>query len=279
MWTTSNLKPEIQSKPLEHREAFVTAANAALKKGRTLSEAEFAGEAALAALLKAKARSSQTLLNEEVKLRQPPPHLAAILKAAEIKKKALVEKVEEPQPVEVRPTVVELHFDREGYLIVKFSDGKIVRSKNAVKKDEQITQNLTVHAASSQGGGIGTSEFSTESELSRQYYYDSSENLIRIEYVSGNFKTFEYNSITGLLSIENYIKGSTNYRKTYLYDSAQRLIEIIYEVVVYTPPVFTGFFIPQYSEPQSLVFSGNFTSQYSEPETLVFDGLLGPQYS
>jgi hypothetical protein len=264
MWTTSNLKPAIQSKPLEYREAFVKAANAALQKGRTLSESEFAGEAALVAMEKVKSRNSQTLLNEEVNARKPPPHLAAIIKAAELKKKTQQVVVEKAETVGIPPYVVEMRFDTEGYLIVKFSDGKTVRSKNAIKKEEQITQHVNISSTPQNvGGGGGTSDFSTESELSRQYYYDVSDNLIRIEYVSGNFKTFEYDSVSGLLLIENYIKGSTNYRKTYMYDSSQRLIEIIYEVISTTPPVFTGFFIPQYSEPQSLVFSGNFTSQYA----------------
>lgn len=278
MYTTSNLKPELQLKALKYRQAFVDAANAALQKGRSQSDAEFVGMAAVARLESIDAKNAAVAIQKDVTSREPPSHLAAILRARELRQKEASESAQKAVKsinlLDV-PEVVEMTFDQDGYLIVKFSNGKTLRSKNRSPAVDNVTQHIAIAGSSSTGTGVN--EFSDENELSREFFYNANGAVRRKEYQSGNFKTYEYDS-NGLLVYENYIKGLLNYRKTYIYDEQNRLVRIVYEVVSYEPPEFTGFFVQQYSEPQQLEFSGFFLPQYSEPPTMVFDGFFSQQF-
>lgn len=269
MYTTNNLSPDLQVKALKYRQAFVNAANAALEKGRPESDAEFAGRAAVANLETIDAKNASSELKKDVQSRQPPPHLAAILRAKQIKQEEQVVKAQEglsPNLLDT-PEVTEFFFDEEGKLVMLLSNGKILKSKNRSPVVENVTQHITIAnpvVENITGGADFLSNFSDENELDRTMSY-SDGNLSMILYQSGNYKTFEY-ALNGSLYRVNYFKPTNkNYRKTFYYNSSGDIVNVDYEVVSTEPIPFTGFFVPQYSEPQQLEFSANFTQQYSEP--------------
>ena len=283
MWTTNNLSSEFQSKSIKYKEAFVKAANDALKRGRTQAEAEFVGKSAVARLETIDARKASEDLKQDVQKRQPPPHLAAVLRARQVKQSLVVQKAEQPVAspnLFDTPEIVEVFFDEDGKIVMKLSNGKILRSKNRSPVTENVTQHITITSPTVEtttGGADFLSEFSDENELDRTMIY-SGGNLSRINYQSGNYKTFEYNE-DGTLFRANYFKSDNkNYRKTFYYNSNGDIASVDYEVIDPEPIEFTGFFVQQYSEPQQLVFSGNFIQQYSIPPEVAFGGVFGPQY-
>ncbi len=71
-------------------------------------------------------------------------------------------------------------------------------------------------------------EFISAEETNPIYTYLNDE-LIRIDYASGNYKLFTY--VSGNLTQLDYVKGSTTYRKVFSYDVGSNLTSILYSVI------------------------------------------------
>lgn len=226
MYTTSNLKPELLKKALKYRQAFVDAANAALQKGRSQSDAEFVGLAAVARLETIDAKNASKAIEKDVASRKPPPHLEAVLRAREIIK---AESKPDTLPMQPGVQIKGVRFTPQGKLVVLFDDGTEKVSDNEVPVDSIINQYVTVQAPSGPPVGEGgVSEFDDINELDRIMTYSAGE-LVRIDYQSGNYKTFTYTS--GNLTQVDYVKGSTTYRKTMSYDGSGNLTSVSYQVI------------------------------------------------
>jgi hypothetical protein len=228
MWTTSNLKQELQVKPLEYREAFVKAANAALSRGRTAEESEFAGNVAVRILEQSNSKRDSVLLKSQVQQQKPPSHLIAVTKASELKKQAT--KAETlPSPSDRAKRITGVSFDAKGRLVVNFEDGSKIES-NTLPVQEVIEQHITIQKKEESPvvGPGGVSEFDDINELDRTLTYTDGV-LTRIDYESGNHKAFTYTS--GVLTQVDYVKGSIIYRKTMSYDGFGNLTGVNYQII------------------------------------------------
>ena len=226
MYTTSNLKPELQLTALKYRQAFVDAANAALQKGRSQSDAEFVGMAAVARLESIDAKNAAVAIQKDVTNREPPSHLAAVLRARELRK---AEAKPETLPMGPGVQITGVRFTPQGKLVVLFDDGTEKVSDNEVPVESIINQYVTVQAPSGPPVGEGgVSEFDDINELDRVMSYVDG-NLVRIDYQSGNYKTFTYTA--GNLTQVDYVKGSVTYRKTMTYDGLGNLTSVVYTTI------------------------------------------------
>lgn len=72
-------------------------------------------------------------------------------------------------------------------------------------------------------------EFSALEEVNPQYTY-SGDNLTRIDYDSGNYKTFEYD-LNDILIRVSFTKGSVTYVKDFNYDLNGNTTSVDYSVV------------------------------------------------
>jgi hypothetical protein len=275
MWSSSNTIPELDGKPIEIRQRFADAANAALTKGRTQQEAVFAGITAARTLeRKIEKAAAEKLTEEKIKRNTVPLHLQVIKQAATLKiakESKPVEKAEEVKTVsDIAAEIVDLRFDEEGYLQVKFRSGKTLKTKNTAPRQEAVSQYVTIQNSPvvTETGGNQTylSEFSDENELDRTMVYSGGV-LTRVNYESGNYKILTYN--TDQLFRVDYIKtDNKTYRKTFYYNTDGSLASVDYQILdtnVVIPEVnFTGYFVPQWeNENPSVQFTGYFQSQYS----------------
>ncbi len=276
MWSSSNTIPELDGKPIEIRQRFADAANAALTKGRTQQEAVFAGITAARTLeRKIEKAAAEKLTEEKIKRNTVPLHLQVIKQAATLKvakESKPVEKAEEVKTVsDIAAEIVDLRFDEEGYLQIKFKSGKTLKTKNTAPRQEAVSQYVTIQnspvVTETGGGGQGyLSEFSDENELDRTMVYTDGV-LTRVNYQSGNYKTLEYSG-DQLFRVDYFKTDGKTYRKTFYYNVDGSLQRVDYQVLdggVVVPEVnFTGYFVPQWeNENPSVQFTGYFQSQYS----------------
>lgn len=154
-WTasTGGTLPSLKNKSIEVRKIFADVANESLSEGRTEDEAITAGLSAVANHERKKSSNiKKSIVTEREKANNVPLHLQ-ILKIAKEQKIKEQEELAEKQLQEFKdkvqkftsqtPVIKEMFFDKDGKLVVKYSDGQTVKSKNAIP-DEVINQYISV---------------------------------------------------------------------------------------------------------------------------------------
>lgn len=154
-WTasTGGTLPSLKNKSIEVRKIFADVANESLSEGRTEDEAITAGLSAVASHERKKSSNiKKSIVAEREKANNVPLHLQ-ILKIAKEQKIKEQEELAEKQLQEFKdkvqkftsqtPVIKEMFFDKDGKLVVKYSDGQTVKSKNAIP-DEVINQYISV---------------------------------------------------------------------------------------------------------------------------------------
>lgn len=155
MWTATDTVDAMKGKSYELRELFANTANQAIQKGRTKDEAVHAGISAVSAkeryLQKSAAKDRPKIVQEK------PAHILAIEKAAEIKKKQAQEAIDKAKSEKDAVTIDSVDVDENGYVIMKFADGRKVRSKNRIETGNNVTTTIAVGS----GGSGGAPDFDT----------------------------------------------------------------------------------------------------------------------
>lgn len=149
----------LKDKSLEVRQLFAKVANESLSNGKSEQESIRAGLAAVANLEHSKKKIAKAALDEQKRLVEekknnykPPSHLSAIFEAIELKKqqreqeelefnlkvnKAVEEAIPSTQDIK------EMYFDIDGKLVIAFTSGDRLKTKNAVP-EEVINKYISV---------------------------------------------------------------------------------------------------------------------------------------
>jgi len=222
----------LKNKSIEARKLFSEIANKALADGKDEESAIFAGTSAVAMLERQKAREIKKAAQEqkELELNTPVPfHLQAIKEAAELKKQQVIQEeiqanqefVEKVTSVvkENQPTIEisSVYFDNDGKLVLNFSDGRKVKSSNSVP-EQLVNSNQIIVTENTPA----TQELK---EVNPVFTYDVNGNVSRIDYESGNYKTFIY--VNGLVDQLDYVMPEITLRKNFIYDGSGNVLSIV----------------------------------------------------
>jgi hypothetical protein len=136
MFTDDNLPNSLKFKPFKQRQAFIKAANSALQRKLSEEDAQLAGLSAIARLYKPVVKQEKVI----------PFHLQAVIKSKELKEQPEVKTYIEAQrkaELDANKQITSVDFDKEGRLVMKFSNGdKLVTKQSA--PSNKITNNTTV---------------------------------------------------------------------------------------------------------------------------------------
>lgn len=166
-WSARDTIDPVKNKSLALRQVFAEVANEALERGRTESEAVFAGLAAVSASEKKKAEERKETL--KVSKEQQPLHLKLVLDAAKNKQELKTKAQQEVQQITDTSRVVSARFNDSNQLILTFADGAKVIS-NPLDSTSVVENYISV--VQSSGDDAGTTSpvlMSRQSTLSSSY--------------------------------------------------------------------------------------------------------------
>jgi len=142
-WSISKTIPAMQDKSTELKRLFADTANAALARGQSEEESIFAG---LSAVRSRENIDRASALATRIKQKETTRAFAGASSSSafEVTSKALTSKALTPEASKHIAKIIKAEFDKQGRLVLTYSDGSKVVSQNAAPADN-ITQHVTTH--------------------------------------------------------------------------------------------------------------------------------------